>query len=120
MSFMDFLPTIGTIASLLFGYFALRRNSKADDRSDGKESGSFAVSIENIEKTVSEIKVEIKENNREIRQELKDSTIEMRRQGERFDMEIRKQGERLALVEQSAARAHQRIDTVKKEMECTK
>lgn len=116
MSFMDFLPTIGTIASLLFGYFALRRNNKADDRSEGKESGTFAASIENIERNVTEIKQEIKENNKELRQELKDSTIEMQRQGERFDAEIRKQGERLALVEQSTERAHQRIDTIKREL----
>lgn len=84
------IGVIGTVAAFVFGYAALKRNTKADNRNEGERGGALMTEIGYIKSGIDDIKH---------KQEVTD---------ERY----LNTAERLASVESSVKQAHHRIDTI--------
>jgi len=82
------LGVLGSICAIAFGYATFKRNRKADDESEGKESGTMLTEIGYIKAGIDDIK------------------RKQEKQDERHVEIIT----RVTAVEQSAKQAHRRID----------
>lgn len=82
------LGVLGTVCAIAFGYATWKRNCKADDNDDGKESGTILTEIGYIKAGVDDIK------------------RKQEKQDERYTSMV----ERLSSVEASAKQAHHRLD----------
>lgn len=85
---------IGGVAAVLFGYAAFRRNTKTDEKQEGKESGAVMTELGYVKAGIDDIKQSQKEA---AKQHIEVIT-------------------RLTAVESSAKQAHHRIDR----LECDK
>lgn len=99
MSEMGILSTvlgvIGTICAIIFGFAAYKKNNKAEDKGEGRESGTILTEIGYIKAGVDDIK------------------RKQEKQDERH-MDIIT---RVTAVEQSAKQAHLRIDQTNSRMD---
>ena len=84
------LGIVGTISSIVLGYVALRRNNKADDNSEGRQTGTILSDIGYIKSGVDDIKR---------KQESQDS----------FNLTVMAE---ITSAKESAASAHKRIDGI--------
>lgn len=83
---------VGTCCSIVFGYALFRRNNKADDSSDGRQTGTMLSDIGYIKSGVDDIKR---------KQEKQDN----------FNLTIMQE---ITSAKESAASAHKRIDGIEK------
>lgn len=87
------IAVLCTIAGIVISYRSFQRNSKADTKSDTKQSTAVAVKLDYISKGVDDIRLDIKSTNREV-DGLK---------------------EKFARHDESLKSAHKRIDKLEKE-----
>lgn len=83
---------MGTVAAIVFGYLAFRRNDQQDVRAEAQQQGAILTELGYIRRGVDDIKAEQQEQ-RKLNQEVMT---------------------RIAAVEASAARAHARIDRLER------
>jgi hypothetical protein len=82
------IGAVGGLCAIAFGYATYKRNRKADDSSEGKQTGTLFTEIGYIKSGIDDIK------------------RKQEKQDERYTVTI----ERLSAVEASAKQAHKRID----------
>jgi hypothetical protein len=84
------IGAVGGLCAIAFGYATYKRNRKADDSSEGKETGTLFTEIGYIKSGIDDIK------------------RKQEKQDERYTVMV----ERLSAVEASAKQAHKRIDRI--------
>ncbi len=82
------IGAVGGLCAIAFGYATYKRNRKADDSSEGKESGTLFTEIGYIKSGIDDIK----------------------RKQDKQDERLLQISERLTAVEASSKQAHKRID----------
>ena len=84
------IGAVGGLCAIAFGYATYKRNRKADDSKDGKETGTLFTEIGYIKSGIDDIK------------------RKQEKQDERYTQMV----ERLSAVEASTKQAHKRIDRI--------
>ena len=82
------IGVVGGLAAIMFGYATYKRNQKADDSNEGKETGTLFTEIGYIKSGIDDIK----------------------RKQDKQDERLLQISERLTAVEASSKQAHKRID----------
>jgi len=82
------IGAVGGLCAIAFGYATYKRNRKADDSSEGKESGTLFTEIGYIKSGIDDIK----------------------RKQDKQDERLLQISERLTAVEASSKQAHKRLD----------
>jgi len=82
------IGAVGGLCAIAFGYATYKRNRKADDSSEGKESGTLFTEIGYIKSGIDDIK----------------------RKQDKQDERLLQFSERLTAVEASSKQAHKRLD----------
>jgi len=93
MDITNILAILSPIVAVACGVIAMRRGQKTDDTSSGREMGALISEVAYVKATVDNISRKLDSND------------------ERFT----KLAERVSAVEQSAASAHHRLDTLRHE-----
>ena len=87
---LGLIGIVGTISSIIFGYLAIRRNERQDQKSSGKAEGVMISDIGYIKACVDRLEKNLT----------------------RVDEEHRKMSERLSKVEEAVSNVTKRVDSI--------